>query len=105
MPQATETREAGRPTAEELGLLLARAERGDQSVMDELRAFLDRNPEVWKQAGDLARHAEMVLLDLAAGKNLFLKEAIARKLDELKRELAPSSPLERLLAERVAISW
>src|SRR5579871_147002 len=95
----------GRPTAEELGLLLARAERGDQGVLDELKAFLDAHPEVWHQAGDLAWHAEMALLDLAAGKNLLLKESISRKLAELKRELAPASPLERLLAERIAVTW
>src|SRR5437870_2875599 len=39
MSQTTEKQDAARPTAEELGLLLARAERGDQAVLDELKAF------------------------------------------------------------------
>jgi hypothetical protein len=101
----TENAGEGGATAEDVRPLLARAERGDPGVLGELRAFLDARPEVWRQAGDLARHAEMAMLDLAAGTNLLVKESITRKLDELKRELAPSSALERLVADRVALCW
>ena len=49
MSQATEDRKTGRPSPEELGLLLARAERGDQGVMDEVATrdprVLDTRPE------------------------------------------------------------
>jgi hypothetical protein len=105
MSQTTDSAGEGKATAEDVRLLLARAEQGDVSVLGELKAFLDAHPEVWRRVGDLGRHAEMAMLDLAAGNNLLLEESVRRKLDELKKELAPSSALERLLAERVAISW
>ena len=105
MSTKTDTAGEGEATTQDVRLLLARAEQGDAGVLAELRAFLDARPEVWRQVGDLARHAEMALLDLAAANNLLLKESITRKLDELKRDLAPSSPLERLLVERIAVSW
>src|SRR4051794_25437247 len=99
MSQQAETRQAGTSGMEGVQQLLARAERGDAGVVDQLRAFLDEHPEVWQQAGDLARHAELALLDLAAGNNLLIHESLSRKLAELKRELGPASALERLLGE------
>jgi hypothetical protein len=54
--------------------------------------------------GDLARHAQLTLISKLSGKNLLFKEALTRKLDLLRAELAgpAPTPLERLLAERVA---
>ena len=87
--------------------LLRRAEQGDRGVLPQLRAWLDANPDYWRQAGDLAGIAEQAWVAFAAAGNLANQEAIKRKLDALKGELAGPfpSPLERLLAERVAISW
>src|SRR4051812_43648690 len=102
MSRTAENKDAGLTDVSEM---VARAERGDASVLDELRSFLDGHPEVWREVGDVARHAEMALIGLAAGNNLLVRESIGRKLEELKRELAPSSPLERLLVERIAICW
>jgi hypothetical protein len=57
--------------------------------------------------GDLAAQAEASLIDKAAGKNLAFQEALARKLELLRAEVAgpDATPLERLLAERVAACW
>jgi hypothetical protein len=87
--------------------LLGRAERGDRSTLPELRRLLDDNPQVWRRLGDLAAHAEAAWADLACGDNLVLREALARKLAELKADLGGSAPtpLVRLLAERVAACW
>ena len=95
------------PGGEELARLLQRAEQGDLSVLPALRKVLDANSAIWREYGDLARHAEVSLVHLAAGPNLLLAESLARRLAELKRELAGPSPgpLERLLAERVALCW
>src|SRR5262249_54878584 len=95
------------PWQQEIQPLLAKAEHGDLSVLPELRAFLDTRPEVWQTVGDLAKHAEQALLSLITGTDLFGQEAIRRKLAEIKTGVgAPSPPpLEKLLAERIAICW
>jgi hypothetical protein len=90
---------------DELRRVVEKAQKGDTTVLPELRRLLDHNPGLWRQVGDLARHAETALIELAAGDNLMLRESLTRKLEELKAELAPDSPLERLLAERVAANW
>src|SRR5262249_19521193 len=47
------------------------------------------------------------LVSAAAGKNLAFKEALTRKLELLRQELAgpTPTPLERLLVERVVACW
>jgi hypothetical protein len=93
--------------AGEVATMLARAQAGDRSVLPQLQAFLDERPELWRQAGDVARHAREALLNLAADHNLLAKECLFRKMEELSAELAGSSPgpLERLLVERIVLTW
>ena len=93
--------------AEEIGRLLERAQAGDASVLPQLRRFLDERPEVWRKLGDLAAHAREALLALAGGDSLVARESMARRLDELEGELAgpAPTPLERVLAQRVALTW
>jgi hypothetical protein len=57
--------------------------------------------------GDLARQAELSLIHEAAGENIAFREALTRKLELLRAELAgpAPTPVERLLAERVAACW
>ena len=85
--------------------VLARAEAGDDSALPALKALLDAHAQVWMAAGDLAGHAESALLQLVAGSNLFYRESLKRRLAEVRAALAPQSPLERLLAERLALAW
>jgi hypothetical protein len=87
--------------------LLERAEKGDHSVVPELHRALDADVALWRQYGDLALHAEAALGMLAAGTNLLLAESLKRKVQAMKDEVggeAPS-PLDRLLAARVAMTW
>jgi hypothetical protein len=67
-------------------------------------AALAADSSLWRSYGDLALQAEAELVQLAAGSNLLLAEALQRKLQALKAELGgrSSSPLERLLVERVS---
>lgn len=93
---------------DELRALARRAEAGDPTALAEARRFFDEAPDdVWRAAGDLARVAELAVLDLAAGHNDVLKEAMDRKLQALKQELAgpTPTPLEKLLADRTAACW
>jgi hypothetical protein len=84
-------------------MLVHRAQRGDGSVMDELREHLSARPELWQQYGDLALQAECALVELAAGRNFFAAETMLHRLAAMKKELAgPSpSPIEKLLAARI----
>src|SRR5207302_7666181 len=88
---------------DELRRVVQRAEQGDRSSLPALRKFLDENPAVWRQCGDLAAVAERAWLDLACGTNLALRESVLRMLEQLREELGreATSPLENLLVDRV----
>ena len=95
------------PAVEDLRRLLERARDGDPEARPRLREVLDRHPEVWRHFGDLAAHAERAWVELIGGQDDGLKESLARKVADLKAELAgpTPSPLEQLLAERVTATW
>jgi hypothetical protein len=86
---------------------LQRAQQGDTTVLPELRAVLDTRRDLWQEVGDLACHAELTMVRLVAGENLFMQEAVLRRLAELKKALAGDSPspLERLLVDRIGVCW
>lgn len=92
---------------ERVNALLPAVNAGDRSARDELRAVLEETPELWSELGNLGRQAEIALVRVAAGDNPVVREAIVRKLDTLRRDVAGQHPsvLERLLADRIAISW
>lgn len=92
---------------EELARLVKLAQEGDLAVLPQLRATLDGNPALWSNYGDLAAHAELSLVRLAAGRNLLLGESVQRKLEQMKKELGGETPtpLERLLVARIAATW
>jgi hypothetical protein len=92
---------------ERLQRLVERAEKGDASVLGELRVALDANPWVWERYGDLAQQSQAAWLQLIAGSNLMLHEATSRKAAQLRAELAGPAPssVERLLVERVIACW
>ena len=94
-------------TNEEIGRLLERAQAGDASALPQLREWLDKRPDIWRRLGDLAGHARESLLALAAGDNLLARESMSRRMHELEAELAgmSPSPLERVLAQRMALCW
>jgi hypothetical protein len=62
---------------------------------------------MWKQVGDLALHARQSLIKTLSGDNEFTREAINRRLREMRDELAlpTDGVLEELLIEQVKSSW
>src|SRR5262245_47942466 len=106
MSQATNPT-ADRPYPEELLALLEAANRGNISELTALREAFDRYPELIPQLGDLARHAENAVVELAAGPSVLGREAITRQLASMRERLySPNcSELERLLVDRVVLSW
>ncbi|MFL5762235.1 MAG: hypothetical protein ACJ789_21250 [Thermomicrobiales bacterium] len=87
--------------------LLPLANAGNARALTELRHILDGHPELWTSVGNLAAQAELSLLQVAAGENDVVREAISRKLSQLRRDLAGPEPfaLERLLVDRVVAGW
>jgi hypothetical protein len=91
----------------ELREFLKRAQRGDESTLPGLRAFLRSETAVESFRGNLAREAEEAFVSELMGKNLLIREALLRKLELLRAELAGPNPnsLERVLVERVVACW
>jgi len=100
------------PTAKESKLrainrLMEAAKAGDKRVIQRLRELLETQPGAWEELGDLAGHAEAAQLQLIAGDNGLLKEAVRAKLAVLRAELEGPEcpPLERLLVQRILACW
>ena len=93
--------------ADGMRALIARARKGDRSTLPEVRRILSDPHEVDALGGDLALQAEASFVQALAGKDLVLTEALPRKLDALRAELAGPNPtpVERLLVERVVACW
>jgi hypothetical protein len=94
-------------TRRDLMRLLARADKGDRQALAVLRASFHEDPALWDAVGDAAFQAEAAMIELAAGSNEVVQEAIRRKMRRLRRELAGEAapPLERLLVDRIAVCW
>jgi hypothetical protein len=89
---------------------LKRAENGDKNCLPQLGAFLGDGKQgrhYRETYGSPAGVLCLYLIDKQAGKNLLVREALHKKLDNLRAELeGPNpTPIERLLAERASIGW
>src|SRR4051794_7129161 len=90
----------------ELEELIRRGSEGDESTLPLIRTMLDLLPNGSRiLGGDLAHEAAQALIRAITGNNLVQREALCRKMDELRSELggANPQPLERLLVERVVM--
>jgi hypothetical protein len=95
------------PSVDEIRNLLRRAESGDETALPVVRKEMDLFPKLASQCGDLARIAQHELISVMSGKNLLMKEALPRKLEAMREELAgpTPTPLEKIMVERVAACW
>jgi hypothetical protein len=87
--------------------LARQAEQDEAAALAEIRRLYDEHPELWQRLGDLAAHAELALINLAAGGNAPAREAMLRKAQELREQLAgpDGSPLETILAATISACW
>jgi hypothetical protein len=95
------------PDVEDVQRLLEKAQNGDASTLPALRKILENANAVDQIGGNFAEQAERLLLKAAAGENLLFEELVKRKMELLRAELGGpnSTPLERLLAERIVACW
>lgn len=107
MDRETLTFEPGRAGPDELVGLVERARRGDASALPGLREALRARPDLVARCGDLAAAAERAWIDLAAGPDVVAAESLALRVEGLRAELEgpDSTPLERLAAARVVVTW
>src|SRR5262245_16307706 len=66
-----------------LEALVAKANHGDKTALADLRAFLDRHPQVWRTCGDLGKCAERAWLELLSSEALGT-EAVKRHVEQLR---------------------
>jgi hypothetical protein len=90
-----------------LRALANRAQKGDKTALPALRELLRDPALVDDWGGDLAKQAQLALIEKFSGKNLVFRESVPRKLDALRRELSGTNPtpLECLLIERILVGW
>jgi hypothetical protein len=99
-----------RPKADTISELVRKAEtEGDKAALETLR---QDHPEALGNymvvLGDLRKATEEVILDAFIGEDLpITRRGVELRLEELREELTgpDSSPLERLLVERIVIAW
>lgn len=86
-----------------LKAILQKANEGDPKAIEQLRDFLDENPQVWKQVGNLARIAERAWIAAITNNDALGAEAIKRELAHIKKELIGEDPsvVEELLGDQV----
>ena len=92
----------------ELRLLVARANEGDEEAPHRIRRALEeRSDSAQILSNIVAKRAERLFVGRICGDDLLLKEALSLQLQEMRKEVAGTdpSPLERLLAERVVACW
>jgi hypothetical protein len=88
--------------------IIKRASEGDESTLPAIRMMLDEVPNGSRLlGGDLAHEAAQALIRAVTGTNVVQREALCRKMDELRSELTGPNPqpLEQLLVDRVVLCW
>jgi hypothetical protein len=95
-------------TVEKLHDLLRLAEKGEEDAVPEIRQILNEHPDLAWRFVDVAHIAEDALIEeMTEEQDLAAKELIRCQLEAIREEVAGknSSALERLLSERVVLTW
>jgi hypothetical protein len=93
--------------SEEMQALLKKANGGDAEAIQQLHTFVKNNPEIWKVVGNMGLHAKTAWIELIAGSDRLMVESLNGTFVERVSSLMTDtgSPLERMSAERVALTW
>jgi hypothetical protein len=99
------------PDVSEARQLMSKAQNGDAAAARELFKRIDAAPAgagaAILEIGDIAETARGAMINTLSGDNQLFKETTHRKTKSLCEELAGEnpSPMEKLLAENVALCW
>jgi hypothetical protein len=103
-----EEKEAHRDTVGRLEELVEKAGKGDKKPLPEIRKILKESPDLAWQLMDTSRVAEWHFIERMTQEEDFgSKMLLKRQLAAMREEIAGDnpSPLERLLAERIVLTW
>jgi len=83
------------------------AELGDRQGLNIVRNYLNANPVLWKESGDLATQAIRQWLHKTSGGDLFSREMVIKKVASIRNDLKTDNKdtFERLILDRVILSW
>jgi hypothetical protein len=86
----------------DLMAVVRRAQKGDQTTLPAVRELLLPPDNVNTFGGDLPGRVQQALISKMSGDDLLQREALTRKLELMRADLAgpDPTPLERLLVER-----
>ena len=97
------------PELAEFGELVRKTEKSDPKAEDvqALRGYLEEHPEVWRVFGDMAEFAYKRLVDVSAGDQVALREALKVGRLAMRQDLGyeQASALDRLLIDQVVLCW
>ena len=88
------------PDRESFDKIVARANDGEAEALSALHRLLDQHPQIWRQVGDLNRHAVTTLVNMIADGNTLLQQSIAKSTEQLVSDLTETetpSMMEQLL--------
>jgi hypothetical protein len=106
--KALELPEETKEKLKELQALSERAEEGDRAARQELRRVLrSSSPEIVARCSDFSRRGQWLLVKTISAGEPLMEEALSRRLDLMREELAGENPLplEVLLVERIVSTW
>ncbi len=94
-------------TKEQFEHLVSQARRGDQDAAEELQRIIRSRKDIWQPVGDLAKHAEELLISQIAQDNLVLGESLRLQLAQMKESLGRDAddPVIALLVDLVVVTW
>lgn len=94
-------------TEDDFDELVENAATGDEAAVEDLRQALRGNAAIYETLGDLARHVQMALIDLAAPDSVAMRESVRLNLNCIRQDLRNEgcgTALEKLLVEQVVAS-
>lgn len=92
---------------EALESVIKKANAGDQKALSILRIYLDRQPQIWNEIGDIAKIAEKAWITLIANGNTLAQESLKKKLVAFKQEILGDSThiFDQMLADVIRATW